>query len=81
MGRLKRTRSFIWLWGAICFYGWNQLNGPGLHWCHAGPRGGILTKRSVHWWNINGIIIRTRNTQTFLHFRRLPRYLRGLKAR
>lgn len=81
MGHLTPKRRAILLWGAIVWYGWNMLNGPGVHWCHAGPRGGILTKKSVNWRNINGIIIRTKNTQTFLHFRRLPWYLVGIKRR
>lgn len=81
MGHLTPKRKSILLWGAICWYGWNMLNGPGLHLSHAGPRGGILTKKSVNWRNVNGIIIRTKNTQTFLHFRRLPWYLVGIKKR
>lgn len=75
MGRRNR-KSHVLLWGVIIWYGWNLLNGPGIHLLHAGPRGGILTKRSCRWYNINGILIRTRNTQTFLHFWRLPRWMR-----
>lgn len=75
MGYLSPKRNRVWLRGAIVWYSWNMLNPRGVGWVHAGPRGGILTKEDVRWWNINGIFIRTRNTQTFLHFRRLPWYL------
>ena len=75
MGGWKRRRSHVLFWGVIVWYSWNLLNGRGIHWAHAGPNGGILTKRSVNWRNINGILIRTKNTQTFIHFRRLPWYL------
>jgi hypothetical protein len=59
----------------IVWYSFNLLNGRGIWWLHAGPKGGILTKQSVRWYNINGILLRTRNTQTFIHFRRFPRYM------
>lgn len=61
------------LWGAIVFYHHNLINGSGLHWLHAGPKGKVLLKTEVSWRNINGILIRTPDHQLFLHFRRIPR--------
>jgi hypothetical protein len=73
-------RTVVLLRAMIVWFSYNQLNGPGIHILHAGPRGGILTNWSRRWYNINGILIRTRNTQTFLHFRRFPRYMRSIKG-
>lgn len=67
-----QKRSRVWLGGAITWYNYNLLNGPGVHWLHARPGGGPVLVEDASWRNINGILIRTRNSQTFLHFRRLP---------
>lgn len=77
MGRLNTKHNCrVLLWAMIVWFGYNQFNPRGIWILHAGPRGGILTKWSCRWYNINGILIRTRNTQTFIHFRRFPRYMR-----
>lgn len=69
----RRTR--VLLWASIVWFSFNQLNGRGIHWAHSGKGGGILTIKSTHWWTISGILVRTRNTQTFLYFRRRPRWM------
>jgi hypothetical protein len=61
------------LWGTIVWFSYNTINPRGIWLTHAGPGGRILLKTEVHWTNINGILIRTKNTQTFLSFRRRPR--------
>lgn len=70
MGYLTPKRSRNILRGYILWYSWNQLNPPGIHWLHSGPKGRLLLREDVRWTNISGIIVRTRNTQTFLSFRR-----------
>lgn len=57
----------------------NLLNGSGIWWTHANRAGGILRKDEVSWRNINGVLIRTPRHQLFLHFRRRPPYLEGVK--
>lgn len=77
-GKAKRTR--VWLRGAIVHFNYNLLNGSGLHLVHAEADSGCVFKTNVSWRNVNGILIRTRNSQTFIHFRRRPWYMRSHKG-
>ena len=69
----------FWWEGAIVLFHRNLLNGPGVHLVHANKDGSCVLKTEASWRNINGILIRTRRHQLFLHFRRRPPYLRGAK--
>lgn len=80
MGYREPKRERKWLRGRICWFSWNMLNGRGIHWLHSGPKGRLLLREDVHWYNVSGVVIRTRNTQTFLYFRRAPNLGKGRMA-
>lgn len=75
----KRKRRVFLFRGILVYFNYNHFNPPGIHLVHARPDGGPVFKQDVSRRNINGILIRTRNSQTFLHFRRLPWYLNGMR--
>lgn len=68
-------RQVVLLRGVIVHFNHNTLNPPGVALVHAQKNGGGVLKGETSWRTVNGIMIRTRNSQTFLHFRRLPWYM------
>lgn len=72
-----RRRTRVYWGGAIVWFSYNSLNPSGIWWVHGNPGGGPVLKVDVSWRNINGILIRTRNSQTFIHFRCFPKYIRN----
>jgi hypothetical protein len=74
----SRKRTRVYWRGAIIWFSYNFLNEPWrINWVHGEPGGGPVLKTEASWRTINGIVVRTRNSQTFLHWRRLPKYLRS----
>lgn len=67
---MKRDRLIL-LKGVVFWYGRNQFFGPGIAWIYAELGGGPVLKDQISWRKINGIVIRFRDSQLFLHFRRL----------
>lgn len=67
---MKRDRLIL-LKGIVFWYGRNQFWGRGVCFVYAEPGGIPVLKEKVSWRKINGICIRFKKSQLFLHFRRL----------
>jgi hypothetical protein len=77
MGVLMSKRRRVWLNGVVVWFNYNTLNPPGMNLLHATQDGlPVLREEKLGWRTFHGVVIRTRSSQTFIHFWRLPSYLR-----